>query len=228
MVAEPICTGTHKCKPYFGLLRALYIAPCRTKLFCLSLSRKQLVSPCCVLGLAVSCGWGSLESNPDLVSTFILTDLTGSCSRPKTPSKTCAPQRASPVAGASLFHSFSSEYCCCRCPGNCSVSSRAVGRSGVAAQEKREIVIILLELRIQKKGEERGQKLVRNLDPFLVPLSIWHIPEGSESGLIFGPAFSAGKPLTSSLLESQNLRAESPFFGKMQRITRSVASYCLS
>jgi len=57
------------------------------------------------------------------------------------------------------------------------------------------------------------------LDPFLVPLSVWHIPEGSENGLIFGPAFSAGKPLTSSLLESQNLRAESPFFGKMQRIT---------
>ena len=34
---------------------------------------------------------GSLQSNPDLVSTFILTDLTGSCSRPKNPSKTCAP-----------------------------------------------------------------------------------------------------------------------------------------
>ena len=102
---------------------------------------------------------------------------------------------------------------------------------GVAAQEKRHIVIIFLEfgeLRIQKKGEERGQKLVRNLDPFFVPLSIWHIPEGSENGLIFGPAFSAGKPLTSSLLESRNLHAESPFFGKMQRITRSVASYCLS
>ena len=97
---------------------------------------------------------------------------------------------------------------------------------GVAAQEKRHIVIIFWEfweLRNQKKGEEPGQKLVRNLDPFLVPLSIWHIPEGSENGLIFGPAFSAGK-----LLESRNLHAESPFFGKMQRITRSVASYCLS
>ena len=82
---------------------------------------------------------------------------------------------------------------------------------GVAAQEKRHIVIIFWEfweLRNQKKGEERGQKLVRNLDPFLVPLGIWHIPEGSESGLIFGPAFSAGKPLTSSLLEP---RTERPF-----------------
>ena len=104
-----------------------------------------------------------------------------------------------------------------------SAAAQAVLLDGVAAQEKRHIVIIFWELRIQKKGEERGQKLVRNLDPFLVPLSIWHIPEGSENGLIFGPAFSAGK-----LLESRNLHAESPFFGKMQRITRSVASYCLS
>ena len=143
-----------------------------------------------MLGLAVLCGWRSVQRNPDLVSTFILTDLTGSCSGPKTPSKTCAPQRASPVAGASLFHSFSSEYCCCRCPGNCSVSSRAVGRSGVAAQEKREIVIILLELRIQKKkNAEQGQKLARNSDPFLVPLSVGTFLEGSENGPIFGPAF---------------------------------------
>ena len=41
----------------------------------------------------------------------------------------------------------SAKYCCCRCPGNCSVSSRAVGWSGVAAQEKKEIVIVLLELK---------------------------------------------------------------------------------
>ena len=78
------------------------------------------------------------------------------------------------------------------------------------------------ELRNQKKGEERGQKLVRNLDPFLVPLSIWHIPEGSENGLIFGPAFSAGK-----LLESRNLHAESPFFGKMQRMTPKCSQLLL-
>ena len=60
---------------------------------------------------------------------------------------------------------------------------------GVAAQEKRHIVIIFWELRIQKKGEERGQKLVRNLDPFLVPFSIGTFLEGSENGPIFGPAF---------------------------------------
>ena len=60
---------------------------------------------------------------------------------------------------------------------------------GVAAFEKRETVITFLALRIQKKSEERGQKLARNSDPFLVPLSIGTFPEGSENGRIFGPAF---------------------------------------
>ena len=59
----------------------------------------------------------------------------------------------------------------------------------MAAQEKGEIVIILLELRIQKKNEEQGQRLARNSDPFLVPLSIGAFLEGSENGPIFGPAF---------------------------------------
>ena len=41
----------------------------------------------------------------------------------------------------------------------------------------------------KKKIEERGQKLARNSDPFLVPLSIGTFLEGSENGPIFGPAF---------------------------------------
>ena len=76
--------------------------------------------PNCKLHKANSCG--SLQSIPDLVSTFILTDLTGSSSRPKNPSKTCAPQGPplpSTVAGVS-FSTFvrlqATEHCCCRCP----------------------------------------------------------------------------------------------------------------
>ena len=41
----------------------------------------------------------------------------------------------------------------------------------------------------KKKSEERGQKLTRNSDPFLVPLSIGTFPGGSENGRIFAPAF---------------------------------------
>ena len=59
---------------------------------------------------------------------------------------------------------------------------------GVAAFEKRETVITFLALRIQKKSE-RGPKLTRNSDPFLVPLGIGTFPEGSENGRIFAPAF---------------------------------------
>ena len=154
------------------------------------------------------CGWGSLQSNPDLVSTFILTDLTGSCSRPKTPSKTCAPQRASPVAGASLFHSFSSEYCCCRCPGNCSVSSRAVGRSGVAAQEKREIVIILLEWRIQKRVRSRLKNWPGIRPRFWCLLVLAHFSKAQKTAPFLGPHFGAGEPLSSPFLEP---RTERPF-----------------
>ena len=157
------------------------------------------------LGLAVLCGWGS----PDLVSTFILTDLTGSCSRPKTPSKTCAPQRASPVAGATLFYSFSPEYCCCRCPGNCSVSSRAVGRSGVAAQEKTENVIILLELRIQKKRMRSRVKNWPGIRPrFWCLLVLAHFSKAWKTGSFLGLHFGVGEPLSSPFLEP---RTERPF-----------------
>ena len=147
------------------------------------------------------CGWGSLQSNPDLVSTFILTDLTGSCSRPKTPSKTCAPQRASPVAGASLFHSFSSRILLL------SLSS-AVGWSGVAAQEKREIVIIFWELRLQKRVRS-GAKNWPGIRPrFWCLLVLAHFSKAQKTAPFLGLHFGAGEPFSSSFLEP---RTERPF-----------------
>ena len=154
------------------------------------------------------CRWGNLQSNPDLVSTFILTDLMAPYSRPKTPSKTCAPQRASPVAGASLFHSFSSEYCCCRCPGNCSVSSRAVGRSGVAAQEKREIVIIFWELRLQKRARSGAKNWPGIRTRFWCLLVLAHFSKAQKTAPFLGLHFGAGEPLSSPFLEP---RTERPF-----------------
>ena len=56
-------------------------------------------------------------------------------------------------------------------------------------------MITFLELRIQKKSEKRPQKWARNLDPFLVPLSVGIFPEGSENGRIWGLHFGAGEPL---------------------------------
>ena len=50
-------------------------------------------------------------------------------------------------------------------------------------------MITFLELRIQKKSENRPQKWARNSDPFMVPLNIGIFPEGSENGRILGPAF---------------------------------------
>ena len=97
---------------------------------------------------------------------------------------------ASPVAGVSFFtrfHSLSHRILLLSLSMICSSSmSCAVGWSGCV--RKRETVITFLELRIQKKSEERGQKLARNSDPFL-PLSIGTFPEGSENGRILGPAF---------------------------------------
>ena len=87
---------------------------------------------------ANSCG--SLQSIPDLVSTFILTDLTGSFSRPKNPSKTCAPQGPPPVQLREylFLHLFD-----CK-PQNIvavvvheSTAQEAVPLDGVAAQAKR-------------------------------------------------------------------------------------------
>ena len=71
----------------FRVLRALWIAPFRMKLFCLSLSQKQLESPRLTLCVGFR-GFvrikGSLQSNPDL-------SLQPSFLRPKNLSKTCAP-----------------------------------------------------------------------------------------------------------------------------------------
>ena len=58
----------------------------------------------------------------------------------------------------------------------------------MAAQEKKEIVIIFLELRIQKKSKKQGQKLAWNSSPFLVPLGVGTFLEGLENGPIFGLA----------------------------------------
>ena len=73
-------------------------------------------------------------------------------------------------------------------------------------QEKREIVIILLEWKIQKKSEEQAQKLARNSASFLVPLSIGTFLEGSENGPFLGLHFGAGEPLSSPFLEPQTER----------------------
>ena len=121
----------------------------------------------CKLHKANSCG--SLQSIPDLVSTFILTDLTGSSSRPKNPSKTCAPQGPPQYSCGSIFflHLFD-----CK-PQNIvavvvhesATAQEAVLLDGVAALAKRETVITFLELRIQKKSEKRPQKMGPEFEP---------------------------------------------------------------
>ena len=156
LVAEPICTGPYKCKSYFGFLCALCIAPFRVKLFCLSLSQKQLESPRLTLcvGFSGFVRMGKPPEYPGPCFDLILTDLTGSCSRPKTR----APQRSvsfSKLQFRILLLSLSRKLqrlkSCCW--------------SGVAAQEKREIVIILLELRIQKKEGGAGSKIGPEFGP---------------------------------------------------------------
>ena len=81
-------------------------------------------------------------------------------------------------------------------------------------RKKKEKRFTLLELRIQKKSAERGQKLARNSDPFLVPLSIGTSPEGSENGRIFGPAFWCRRA-TFELVFGSVQSGERPFFSKM-------------
>ena len=66
--------------------------------------------------------------------------------------------------------------------------SCAVGWSGCVRKKRNGNHFFGVE-NSKKKSEERGQKLGRNSDPFLVPLSIGTFPEGSENGRIFGPAF---------------------------------------
>ena len=56
-----------------------------------------------------------------------------------------------------------------------------------------------------KKDEKRGQKWARNSSPFLEPSSIGTIPEGSENGPIFGPAFWCRRTTPELVLGVANL-----------------------
>ena len=88
------------------------------------------------------------------------------------------------------FHSLSHRILLLSLSMNlCSSSmSCAVGWSGCVRKKRNGNHFFGVE-NSKKKSEERGQKLARNSDPFLVPLSIGTFPEGSENGRIFGPAF---------------------------------------
>ena len=136
---------------------------------------------------------GASRVSRTLFRPFILTDLTGSSSRPKNPSKTCAPQGPPQYScGEDLFlHLFD-----CK-PQNIvavvvhesATAQEAVLLDGVAAVSKKRIGDHFFGVENSKKSEKRPQKWARNSDPFLVPLSIGIFPEGSENGPILGPAF---------------------------------------
>ena len=89
------------------------------------------------------------SSIPDLVSTFILTDLTDSSSRPKNPSETCAPQRPPQYSCGSIF------FYNCSIPQNIvavvvhesATAQEAVPLDGAAKRNDH----FFLELRIQKE-----------------------------------------------------------------------------
>ena len=96
---------------------------------------------------------------PDLVSTFILTDLKGSCSRPKKLLENVCAAGASPVAGVSFstfvrFHSLSHRILLLSLSMNLQQLNELCCWTEwlrLKKEKRYETVITFLALRIQKK-----------------------------------------------------------------------------